>query len=118
MKKTSMLLGNTLSAYLVINQHLRTMYTFCSCQSLHTKIWAKNVLYFQVITMYIYRVNILYSKTCLKRPLKKKTNIGFQDNFSLNAGHKYCRMLQGEHSAILLTFIKLIFVIMIFVLSG
>ena len=53
MKKTSMLLGNTLSAYLVINQHLRTMYTFCSCQSLHTKIWAKNVLYFQVITMYI-----------------------------------------------------------------
>ena len=26
---------------------------------------------------------------------------------SLNAGQKYCRMLQGEHSAILLTFIKL-----------
>ena len=28
-----------------------------------------------------------------------------------------CRMLQGEHSAILLTFIKLPFVIKIFVLS-
>ena len=32
-------------------------------------------------------------------------------------GQKYCRMLQGEHSAILLTFIKLPFVIKIFVLS-
>ena len=36
---------------------------------------------------------------------------------SLNASQKYCRMLQGEHSAILLTFIKLQFVIKIFVLS-
>ena len=35
----------------------------------------------------------------------------------LNAGQKYCRMLQGEHSAILLTFIKLPVVIKIFVLS-
>ena len=35
----------------------------------------------------------------------------------LNAGQKYCRMLQGEHSAILLTFIKLQLVIKIFVLS-
>ena len=30
---------------------------------------------------------------------------------SLNAGQKYCRMLQGEHSAILLTFIKLSFLL-------
>ena len=30
---------------------------------------------------------------------------------------KYCRMLQGEHSTILLTFIKLPFVIKILVLS-
>ena len=35
----------------------------------------------------------------------------------LNAGQKYCRMLQGEHSALLSTFIKLPFVIKIFVLS-
>ena len=35
-----------------------------------------------------------YSKTCLKRPLKKKTKIGFQYRVSLNAGQKYCRMLQ------------------------
>ena len=40
-----------------------------------------------------------------------------EDQLSLNAGQKYCRMLQGEHSAILLTFIKLPFVINIFVLS-
>ena len=58
-----------------------------------------------------------YSKTCPKRPLKMKTKIGFQDQLSLNAGQKYCRMLQREHSAILSTYIKLPFVIKIFVLS-
>ena len=52
-----------------------------------------------------------WSKTCLKRPLKKNTKNGFQDWLSLNAGQKYCRMLQGEHSAMLSTFIKLPFVI-------
>ena len=34
------------------------------------------------------------SKTFLKRPLKKKTKIGVIDRLSLNAGRKYCRMLQ------------------------
>ena len=29
-----------------------------------------------------------YSKTCLKRPLQKKTKIGFQDRLSLNADQK------------------------------
>ena len=58
-----------------------------------------------------------YSKICFKRPLKKKAKIGFQDRLSLNAGQKYCRMLQGEHSAILSPFIKLPFVIKICVLS-
>ena len=60
---------------------------------------------------YMYIDCWLYSKTCLKRPLKK------EDQLSLNAGQKYCRMLQGEHSASFLTFIKLPFVIKIFVLS-
>ena len=32
-----------------------------------------------------------YSKTCLKRPLSKRPQVGFQ--LSLNAGQKYCRML-------------------------
>ena len=40
-----------------------------------------------------------------------------QDQLSLNSGQKYCRMLPLEHSAILSTFIKLPFVIKIFVLS-
>ena len=42
----------------------------------------------------------------------KQTN-----KLSLNAGEKHCRMLQGEHSAILSTLIKLPFVIKTFVLS-
>ena len=54
----------------------------------------------------------VYSKICLK-----KTKNGFQDRLSLNAGQRYCRMLQIEHTAILSTFIKLPFAIKIFVLS-
>ena len=50
-------------------------------------------------------------------PLKKRPKIGFPNRLSLNAGQKYCRMPQWEHSAILLTFIKLPFVIKICVLS-
>ena len=60
--------------------------------------------------------NIFYSKTCVKRPLKKETNNDFQGQLSLNAGQKYCRMLQWEHSALHLTFIKLPIVIKICVL--
>ena len=35
---------------------------------------------------------LLYSKTCLKQPLKRPT-IGFQDRLSLNAGQKYSVIL-------------------------
>ena len=59
----------------------------------------------------------MYSKTCVKRALLKRQKISFQDELWLHTGQKYCRMLQGEHSAILSTFIKLPFVIDIFVLS-
>ena len=59
----------------------------------------------------------MFSKTCLKWPLSKIPKFGFQDQLSLNAAQKYCRMLQREHSAILLTSIKLAFVIKTFVLS-
>ena len=44
--------------------------------------------------------------------------MGFQAQLSLNAGQKDCRVLQGEQSAILSTFIKLPLVIKIFVLSN
>ena len=58
-----------------------------------------------------------FSKTWVKRPLSERRKIGFQDQLSLNAGQKYCRMLQREHSAILSTFIKLPVVIKTFILS-
>ena len=61
--------------------------------------------------------DVIYSLACLKRPLSKRQKIVFQDQLSLNAGQKYCRMLPLEHSAILSTFIKLPFVVKIFVLS-
>ena len=48
---------------------------------------------------------------------ERRPNIGFQDRLSLNASQKYCRMLQGEHSAILSTFIKQPFAIKTIVLS-
>ena len=57
------------------------------------------------------------AKVYTVRPLTKTPTIGFHDQLSLNAGQKYCRMLQKEHSAILLTFLKLQFVIKIFVVS-
>ena len=62
-------------------------------------------------------LNEIHMHCTVKRPLSKTLKIGFQDQLSLNAGQKYCGMLQGEHSAILSTFIKLPFVIMIFILS-
>ena len=65
--------------------------------------------------------NKIERNTCTVNPVlighSQKEKNGFQDQLSLNAGQKYCRMLQGEHSAILSTFIKLPFVIKIFVLS-
>ena len=56
-------------------------------------------------------------KPVLSSHSKRRSKIGFQDLLSLNAGRKYCRMLQGENSAILSTFIKLQFAIKTFVLS-
>ena len=45
---------------------------------------------------------IVYSKTCLKRPLSKRQKNclfylqNYQDRLSHNAGQKYCRMLPGS----------------------
>ena len=58
-----------------------------------------------------------YSKTCVKQPLSKRPKNDFQDTLSLNAGQKYCRIVQKEHSAIILNCIKLPVVIKTFVLS-
>ena len=39
-----------------------------------------------------------YSKTCVKPRLSKRLKNGIQDQLSLNAGQKYCRMLHAECS--------------------
>ena len=71
-----------------------------------------------ICSLHVYYLHsYMYSKTCVKWPLSKIPKIEYQDQLSPNAGQKYCRMFQGEHSAILSTFIKLQFVIKIFVLS-
>ena len=70
----------------------------------------------QDIICWCTEITCIYSKTCVKQPLSKRPEIGFQ-YILLNAGQKYCRMLPLEHSAIISTFIKLPFVIKIFVLS-
>ena len=56
-------------------------------------------------------------KPLLSGHSKRIPEIDFQDRLSLNAGQKYCRMLQGEHPVILSTFIKLSFAFKTFVLS-
>ena len=56
-------------------------------------------------------------KPVLSSHSKGRPKNGFQDLLSLNAGQKYCRMLQWEHSAILSTFVKLPFVFKTFILS-
>ena len=70
-----------------------------------------------IIKIDVETVNTVYSKTCVKWPLSKKTQIGFQDQLSLNEG---LRVLQNApRGAFCNTFdiIKLPFVIKIFVLS-
>ena len=84
--------------------HWHMNYTFVTSLEINVIIYAKN------------SISSLYSKTCLLRPLNKKTNIDFQHRLTLNAGQKYCRMHQGEHYAILSTFIKLPFVFKTFVI--
>ena len=62
----------------------------------------------------------LYSKTCLKRPLKKKNKNWFsclKTNYRLMQVKSIAECSKREHSAILLTFIMLQLVIKIFVFS-
>ena len=67
---------------------------------------------YQQTTLVLALVELNYSKNCVKQvTLSKIPQIGFLDQLSLNTGQKYCRRLQGEHSAILATFIKLPIVI-------
>ena len=56
-------------------------------------------------------------KPVLSSHSKRTPKMGFQYQLPVNAGQKYCRMLQEKHSAILLTSIKLSFSIKTLVLS-
>ena len=60
-------------------------------------------------------INIAYSISCVKRPLSKRPKIGFQNQ--LNRLMQVKSIAECSHSAILSTFIKLQFVVKIFVLS-
>ena len=80
-------------------------------------LWVLVQLWLRQLLISFQPINTQYSNTCVERPLSKRPKLGFQDQLSLNAGQKYCRMLQMEHSAILLTFIKLPFVIKALILS-
>ena len=97
-----------------------TGFTVCSSSNKSTTFLGQNVSIIRVIVTYNHMVMLgkcKYSKTCVKQPLSKRPKNVFQDQLSFNAGQKYCRMLQWEHFAILSTFIKLSFVIKIFVSS-
>ena len=58
-----------------------------------------------------------HSKTGLKQSFKKKTKIGFQVDYRLMQVKSIAECSQVEHSAIILTFIKLPFAIKTFVFS-
>ena len=81
-----------------------------------------NVILFSLYSAenaYVYTPRHLLStvKSVLSGPSKRTPKNDFQDRLSLYAGHKYCRKLQGEHSTILSTFIKLPFSVKTIVLS-
>ena len=58
-----------------------------------------------------------YSKTCVKRPISKRSNIVFKTNYRLMQVKSIAKYSKGEHSATRSTFSKLPFVIKTFVLS-
>ena len=60
--------------------------------------WFKNIWY--NTKSHLLSKDFLFSKICLKWPLNED-QIRFQDQLSLNAGNKYCRMLPTENSAVL-----------------
>ena len=74
--------------------------------------FSKKIEYYSKLTIFI----LTTVKPVLSGHTKRNKN-GFQYLFSLNAGQMYCRMLPLEHSAILSTYIKLLFSIKACVLS-
>ena len=83
--------------------------------------WHLTLFNFNILNVIRFSTSLIMKaytvKPALRGHSKRRPKIIFQDRLSLNAGQKYCRMLQREHSATRLTFIELPFVIKIFVLS-
>ena len=94
---------SSLLAYIKNGSRGRFRPTIRPLSLLDTSVWAfkGDVCAYTIITV----------KTLLCGHSKRRPKIGFQDRLLLNAGQKYCRMLQGEHSAIVSTFVKLPFAI-------
>ena len=97
-----------------------TVVEFTKCLSEHTvKILPCLTMPFwqaasvQILELYhiLCYCTVSYAKTCVKRPLSKRRKIGFLDQYRL------MQVKSKAESAILSTFIKLPFVIKIFVLS-
>ena len=57
----------------------------------------KEIIIFHVLSLNLWgdQFNTIYSKTCLKRPLKNKTKNWFSRPIITYCRSKYCRMLQG-----------------------
>ena len=86
-------------------------------QYLNINVIALEYVHLSVYTYLMGAVSLVITVKPVLTGYSKRPKIGFQDQLSLYAGQKYCRMLQGEHSAILSTFIKLPFAINTFILS-
>ena len=85
------------AAYAALNKGITILHYFFSFLSLafSKQNFNLNCIFHRFVVVENSSMTIsLYNKTCVKRPLSKRPKIGFQDQLLLNAGQKYCRMLQ------------------------
>ena len=80
-----------------------------------SKLMGKKI--FTIMHNYFYQDLYMYSKTCHKRPLKKRPKLCFKTNYRLMQVKSIAECSKGEHSAILLTCIKQLWASKTFVLS-
>ena len=84
--------------------HSRCALVIWSSLQLTSKQWIITQQFTAVADLFLKSLGTsLYSKTCVKRGLKKRQNKGLYVKWLFNECRKYCRMLLLEHSAILLT---------------
>ena len=98
----------------VLHRFYRNFYISLSSQPKHMIRYSKDHLNHEDVNTE--KKPVLKGLSQRDRKLVFKTNYCLMQVKSIAECFPFCRMLQGEHSAILLTFIKLPFVIKIFVL--